>query len=810
MIVKNARDMVSPRLTWPEMDEAEDITEAQRELAEVSIQNGLLQQSLWDQNCTVEKSEVQELSESVLPRVRLADFKKYLAKFEDVDLIRPESTSSLNDIRPFNLDLCRDLPTEFYDSDFCLEAPAVWRYVFPEDVSAWQARVCELEKLQERLHELILYETLTRDEPLLRMNERYSWIARGVMDQLKQIQSQRCSLREVFDDMKFACEQCIVLKRKKMNLQRILDILLEVLETKLLLHDIETMLQSDEAAELHHETIFAAYRDLQLKIETLKGDYLIFQSIGFHQLDEKLSKVVLRFLYTGLVDIFMPEENTDVIEKNAYDTAVKAISRFLEIDSDCDELVACMNQHVEGILGNKIQQELEEEFKKERETTAAEKIDFSVFISEENGPHRISKILSKYSIEIVSRSMRLNEHYNRAGAHDLNFDFVKKSYICLARMWGHFLSEWILVIDEENITSPHIFAAALENLYLFEDKCKLIGLKETTLEGEIQEFGQTLLKKLYLDCCDSIKKSIYNETWQYVSDLTSLSSKLSDLLGISNTDVATMEDNSCKVLLSGKYYGLVSCIDPLLDSLKYFKEYSIIFKECSTASRMKAIEILSMFNRVTQELVLGGDAIRFGKLKSITIKHLSVSCEQISLLICLATDIQEQIMSRGMQQNNLLKKELENCINEMVSHCTKIRGKIVDVACNLMIPVIKDASMVLSSSITSTTCAGSLLPAFTDLIDEMMRNFRIVSVVTKRSLGKNEADDILETIWEENIVWLKDAALSHGCENSTMIEAYILHLRYVQTELDTVHPAKSVDHLVKTLESLSKGEKLQE
>lgn len=783
------------------MGEEEDVSDAQKELAGIAIQNGLLQLSLWDRNFAVEETEVQELSESVLPRVNFSDFQKYLDTFKILDHIQCDDQDTQENSS--SIDICDGLPQEFYQSDFCLENPSVWNFVFPSEVSRWDDKILELERFQDQLQDHAYNELLRRGESLQLINDTYQTIASLILELFERIKSERSLLGELFNTMGLFCEECSKLKRKRRNLENLVTVVHEIDEINMLIQNISTTLESDDAARLHQETIVDAYEDLQSKTASLGKEYIIVQSLANHGLDRKVSTLLMNSMRRHLTDIYLK----DILESDQPDTTdriVTAVSQFLNITGDLHALKTCLDDQIEKIIHEKVCMQLATLTINQSTTTLATMLSFC--LKQNDGAYLAAKILSEISLEIISRSVYLDEHCKRSNVPCWEFDFVKMSYLCLSSIWEGYFRDVAFTLENKELLKPLEIERILKHYYRLETGCSSLGVLETGLTETLQEFCGMLLDKVFAYCSQSLEHSMYDETWQYVGDISQLSAKLSDLLGLNGQNIG-VESNADKVEISGRSYGLVNCMETLFDCLICFRDYSIAFQQCSSHCGTKAEEILRLFNRMASELVLGAGAIRLTKLKSITVKHLSICCEQISLVITLTRDL-PFYSNENRSKDTMPEHDFATCIQVMTSHCTKIKEKIVSVACELMIPLMKDASMALTSNIKNGSCDHALLPEFTDLVDAMMRNFNIVTKVTRGSLGADEVDEMLEAIWEEIIVWIKDAAMSYGSEQSAVGEVYLEHLKYVQAKLDKIYPAKCVTQLRSDLENILKGKKV--
>ncbi len=779
----------------------EDIRDAQKELAAIAVPNGLLQLSLWGQNYRVEEIEVQELSESVLPKVSYTDFHKYLDRYKESHHDGESKLAILEVPYANDTNNCHGLPLEFYQREFFLDDPGVWKYLFPDKAAGWESRLRDLESLRGQITISIFHEMLKRDESLHRVGQAYQKIAGLVMELFHRVEYERSSLKDTLSDMRSFCEDSSMLKRKRRNIESVVTTLQEINEIRMLVQDIATTLESDEAVQFHQETIFEAYEDLSAKMHSL-NKCLIIKSIANHGLESRLSNLLLRSLSSNLQKIYMGKDAPSLTESDEYEVIPKTILRFINVIGDSDQVVSCLSEQIDAIINDKACGQLNgmQSTDESRKSLSAS---LSTYLQRSNDESLGSELLSKYSVDIMSKSIKLDEHCKKLGLPNFDFKFIRKCSASIANIWESYFQILSLTLDDSEIMEPSVMNGILLHVCSIETACSSSGISDSFLSRQKGDFGHKLIKRVFQNCLYLLEKKIRDEKWEYETDISSFKLTLFDLLEIQGPDVAEVQDNAAKVLISGRYYGLVSSMDTLLKSLACLKGYSVIFKECSRSCAEKAEEILRAFNRLAYEMVLEVGAIRLGKLRSITVRHLSVCCEQITVGIMLVIASQKYYyLDKNIDQEGA--KNFDSCVGDMRSHCVEIKKKIANVACELIIPLMKDATMALSSKMKHIPERKTLIPEFTELADAMVRNFSIVSKVTRSRLGVDEVDTMLENIWEESIVWLKDAALSHGSEDLAVAEIYVEHVKYLQEKLDIIYPARCIAQLRTDLEDILK------
>lgn len=280
---------------------------------------------------------------------------------------------------------------------------------------------------------------------------------------------------------------------------------------------------------------------------------------------------------------------------------------------------------------------------------------------------------------------------------------------------------------------------------------------------------------------------IQKEVWSHVSDASVISNKLSELLEM---DIALEKDNISDesfIIVSGRKFACVASVASVADSLMDLKLLVPVVPSLACDIGRKSVEIFRQFNSQTCQLILGAGAIQSAGLKSITVKHLSIASQQITLIKDVASILEDFYLRMGAGENGrrlLLRNDFDRCINDMKLHCDEIRNKIVSVSCDLMIPIIKDAAMLLTSMIMDGKYKGQLVSPVTDLFDAVIRNFNIVARIAIKNLHAEDVNIMLESIWEENIVWLRDSALSFDQDNEIAVSAFIQYIEYIEQRIE--------------------------
>lgn len=112
-------------------------------------------------------------------------------------------------------------------------------------------------------------------------------------------------------------------------------------------------------------------------------------------------------------------------------------------------------------------------------------------------------------------------------------------------------------------------------------------------------------------------------------------------------------------------------------------------------------------------------------------------------------------------------------------HKTESCQKIVSIANEMIVPLLKEASIVLLAFLRQEAYKGHLEPQYKNLIDMSLQKLMVVSDIVHPTLSQTESQLILKSIMQESTMWLKDGLLSIPKENSASLNGYTAHLNYL-------------------------------
>ena len=769
-----------------------------RELAEISIENGLLQLSSWQDASSsgiqTRKEDVKapEVPESILPRVVSGDFRGYLTKFGDAEVGgRGEHAQGL--LTRAETDDWRTLPSFLFEDHFRLNDPTVWEYVFAsDDARHWEKRATELENKESLLEDEMLEEIYRKHEELGLLSTRYESIAKTIKALSMEIQRERLGFHEQSCASKSYAGRAAVLKRKQHNLKVVLDICKDLYAFQSMFTDFQRVIETIEGLKFPQDDfVLESFKDLKETIDRLGGTYSAVEGFNRHNFSDTISSMLRDALYGALDSLFEASSCNDMVNMSVVSILDKLIQYTGE---EIEELSLVLHQYLRDIVHRRVHIALTESSS-----------DVDIAMDTEYFSKRIQdgkSLTSSYEVlgEIFDNVLKISEQIDAISRDhgSVQWDFVRRVCQCFLHVWVSVLlglshSAKLVTIE------IHTLEDLLQALETFESKISLAGLHAaSTLAGPKQEVCRACIDSTSEKWAAKISEVILTEKWKYMSNIEELESKFVDLV----PEPIEIDQENQLLVLGGRKYGIIKSFTDLVDYLLTMRTFSDILPSLSSDIGRKVVEILRQFNSQTCQLVLGAGAMQSAGLRSITVKNLAVSCQQIDMLLYITSNEQNRYVHESSSSNALvLGKEFGRCMDDMKLHCHEIRSKIVQVTCDLMIPLIKDASILLSSAIRNGKYEGVLLPAFADLVDAMVRNFLIVAKVISETLCESDVISMIESIWEEIIVWIRDGAMSFDPEQKEAVKCYVQHLTYIKDKLTDYPVPSCIIQLIDTLNS---------
>lgn len=94
------------------------------------------------------------------------------------------------------------------------------------------------------------------------------------------------------------------------------------------------------------------------------------------------------------------------------------------------------------------------------------------------------------------------------------------------------------------------------------------------------------------------------------------------------------------LMVGNQNFHVVQALQRLLDILQSYVAFHDAVPSFSAEVAQRVIELVKVFNSRTCQLVLGAGAMQIAGLKSITAKHLALSCQSLGALVALHPSLQ--------------------------------------------------------------------------------------------------------------------------------------------------------------------------
>lgn len=135
-------------------------------------------------------------------------------------------------------------------------------------------------------------------------------------------------------------------------------------------------------------------------------------------------------------------------------------------------------------------------------------------------------------------------------------------------------------------------------------------------------------------------------------------------------------------------------------------------------------------------------------------------------------------------------------------HCHEIRQKVINIACEMMTPLMRDASNALADKCWQQKFDGGICTAFQHMMPELVKNMKVISGILEDSWSQDEARDIQESIMRELIVWLEDG-MKLIEDNSDSISTYASHIEYLVDQFEDMNVPSCLTGLQRKAQSIT-------
>lgn len=206
--------------------------------------------------------------------------------------------------------------------------------------------------------------------------------------------------------------------------------------------------------------------------------------------------------------------------------------------------------------------------------------------------------------------------------------------------------------------------------------CATQGISTSLFVGHLQEACRTVLDSLFDNSVNYLTEKMMTDTWKYIEDLEAIQQirkNVNVILGISEMKEHHQQD----VLIGNNFYRVTVSMKAFVSVLHEHKIFFDAYPSFSGEIYQKIVQFFRLFNSRTCQLVLGAGAMQSAGLKSISVRHLTVSREQITMSRDILLDFRKTITTQcPSRMQPLLMNEFDrvlkvccDCLNEYLSHC---------------------------------------------------------------------------------------------------------------------------------------------
>jgi len=168
----------------------------------------------------------------------------------------------------------------------------------------------------------------------------------------------------------------------------------------------------------------------------------------------------------------------------------------------------------------------------------------------------------------------------------------------------------------------------------------------------------------------------------------------------------------------------------------------------------KVVEIMSLFNLKTCDLVLGAAAMRTVGLASITAKHLALAQQSLFIVMCLLSGM-ERWLIKGVPSNRVssLVDQMHKCRQNIEIHMRKIDEKLVSIMQGLM---QKQIAIFQEYMLTETTSDVKVHQSIATLMKQSKQMHKVLNTY----LTPDKIQAIFEPIVSSFVTTLEDVRRS--------------------------------------------------
>eukprot|EP00210_Caulerpa_lentillifera_P001153 g1110.t1 len=230
------------------------------------------------------------------------------------------------------------------------------------------------------------------------------------------------------------------------------------------------------------------------------------------------------------------------------------------------------------------------------------------------------------------------------------------------------------------------------------------------LESLLQVQSKFILNNIHHQNFHDLQQTLEKENWILSPVPKSFQKEVQEIFyqlpASSDDEPAPEETQDALCLVSGNFH-VVNCALCVVSMLSRYLRHNRSFPEFVTEIGRQAIELLSLFNTRSCQLILGAQAMRVSSLKSITAKHLALCSQSILLLLHLQQPFIEALL-HGLPdaKRTILQPEFDRIRQDLGTHLEGIHSKLVGIMEDRLNSGVQQMKELFNSLKSDTTSDG--------------------------------------------------------------------------------------------------------
>lgn len=218
----------------------------------------------------------------------------------------------------------------------------------------------------------------------------------------------------------------------------------------------------------------------------------------------------------------------------------------------------------------------------------------------------------------------------------------------------------------------------------FAGQCEKLGEGTQpgfSLKGAVLSHAKTLVDGLHRNKMDKLAALLEQESWEQ-AEVHPRWQAVVDQLGVApgSASEGPMEAQPTRTLsVDGKQYRVCASLLMLLEMLAEYLSCADKLPALCTDIVQRVGELLKSYNSRTCQLVLGAGAMQLAGLKSITARHLVLTSQCLSVMLCKIPAVRAHLAKYMPARYEPLLVELDRIGKELLEHRSEIYTKIVHI-----------------------------------------------------------------------------------------------------------------------------------